>query len=403
MGFVAKRLFQIVTGVGCGLVLLCGGLDFCHAQESSEAPVTVIETDLETGEVRQHSKDLKPISQEMGPRVEVKFIPDRKSSDVKPESSWPAAVSSNVVDEDKLKEEDYLQEPEESSSAEDLGQEDTGQLENKRIIQLNDSLREMIEQNTELLRQNQELDRDLRSFRGQKRIDSTRITTISVERDSYKKQAERILTIKERLEDNIAQFKKQQQQKEKDLQEKIARLEKKIAQQDTMLAEGEGKEPSLAEGSSGRSKTTKFSATDPAKKSLKVLSMLNKFAEETQEAQKDEGKIHYNMGNIFFHQGQYNRAAQEYRKAVELMPDDSNAHFNLAFVSSEYTLDTRTALKHYKLYLQLNPEAEDAALVREKILSAELDLSSRVNSSLEKDLADYRRNMYEKDFGNPNE
>ena len=65
------------------------------------------------------------------------------------------------------------------------------------------------------------------------------------------------------------------------------------------------------------------------------------------------------------------------------MPDDPDAHYNLALISGEYLHDMKTSLKHYQIYLYLNPEAKDAAFVKEKIMHANLFLRGIVDSPLE--------------------
>ena len=130
-----------------------------------------------------------------------------------------------------------------------------------------------------------------------------------------------------------------------------------------------------------------------------VITMIDDLKVENKKLKVDEARIRYNMGNIFFQRGEYFKAAREYNEAVHLMPHDSNAHFNLAFVSGEYLNDFKTALAHYKMYLRLNPAPEDIALVREKILEAELKLKSEMqgNFSVEQNLVD-DRNAYILDY-----
>ena len=77
--------------------------------------------------------------------------------------------------------------------------------------------------------------------------------------------------------------------------------------------------------------------------------------------------------------------AREYYQAVTLMPNDPDAHYNLAFVSGVHLKDYRTALKHYKMYLYLNPKAKDRPFVNEKIIEAELQMRGKTDSILEKE------------------
>ena len=125
-------------------------------------------------------------------------------------------------------------------------------------------------------------------------------------------------------------------------------------------------------------------------RSQSVIAMLDQMSERNEGLRADEGRVHYNMGNIFFHQGDYERARDEFRMAVRLMPYDANAHFNLAFVSWEYLEDFKTALEHFQQYLWLNPEAEDASLVKEKIIAAQMEVMGSIDSILEKEVKDER-------------
>lgn len=119
-------------------------------------------------------------------------------------------------------------------------------------------------------------------------------------------------------------------------------------------------------------------------KTLDLLSRIDAFSEEDSNLKMDAAKAHYNMGNIYFEKGEFEIAVREYYQAVTLMPDDPDAHFNLAFVSSEFLNDQTTALKHYQMYLYLKPDAEDVDLVNEKIINAKLTLGSVIDSDLDK-------------------
>lgn len=124
---------------------------------------------------------------------------------------------------------------------------------------------------------------------------------------------------------------------------------------------------------------------DYENKTMELLAKIDAFTEEDPVLRMDAAKAHYNMGNIYFEKGKYEIASREFYQAVTLMPEDADAHYNLAYVSSEHLHDFRTALKHYKIYLFLKPTAADAHLVRGKIHEAEMALRSVVDSPLEED------------------
>lgn len=121
-------------------------------------------------------------------------------------------------------------------------------------------------------------------------------------------------------------------------------------------------------------------------KTLDLLTNIDAFTEENESLKLDAAKAHYNMGNIYFYKGEYEIAAREYYQAVTLMPDDPDTHYNLAFVSGEHLRDFQTALKHYQMYLYLNPKAKDKHFVRGKIMEAKLAIRSVVDSPLEDNL-----------------
>lgn len=331
--------------------------------------VTVIETNIGLDQIVEDERS-RPSETGTRPQVDVRFAPNNQ--DLLP---------------DQKKTDSFAKQPEPTGS--------TGfghmELQDTVLLRLNAALRSSIEENQGLLKEQQELSDQLTGFVGQKRIDANRINSLMIERDAYKQQAERVLTIKERLEENISSYKRMYTEKEQTLQDKIAALKRQLAEQqfpsadeETALASADGSEQPLEEGGS---KTTR-------RRSIRILKLAETLSEEQKRLKDDEGEIHYNMGNVFFHKGMYQRALDEYRMAVKLMPEHPNAHFNLAYVSSEFVLDQKTALHHYKQYLRLNPEADDADLVKEKILEAELDMQAQTGSALEKDLLEYRRNMY---------
>ncbi len=130
-------------------------------------------------------------------------------------------------------------------------------------------------------------------------------------------------------------------------------------------------------------KNSNDEVTDREKKTLELLAKIDAFAEEDEKLKRDAGIAHYNMGNIYFQKGEYEIAYREYYQAVTLMPNDPDAHYNLAFVCGEYLGDYKTALKHYRMYLYLKPNAKDAYIVRGKIREAEIALKSIVDSPLE--------------------
>jgi tetratricopeptide (TPR) repeat protein len=120
-------------------------------------------------------------------------------------------------------------------------------------------------------------------------------------------------------------------------------------------------------------------------KTVELLTNIDAFNTKDERLRADSAKAHYNMGNIYFYKGEYEIAAREYFQAVTLMPNDADSHFNLAFVSGEHLKDYKTALKHYRMYLFLSPDAKDRKFVSRKIIDAETYLKSLTGSYLEQE------------------
>ncbi len=77
--------------------------------------------------------------------------------------------------------------------------------------------------------------------------------------------------------------------------------------------------------------------------------------------------MHYNLGVILSRQKDYRRAAVEFRKVIELRPDDADAHYNLGVIYAEHVPNRSKALAYFRKYLALNPRSQDASWVKQYI------------------------------------
>jgi tetratricopeptide (TPR) repeat protein len=121
-------------------------------------------------------------------------------------------------------------------------------------------------------------------------------------------------------------------------------------------------------------------ADDKFKKSaLKIASAVkekNKLVEET-------ALLHYNLGVTLFKSRDYDKAAKEFRRSIELNPLMADAYYNLGVTYDEYIGDARLALFYYKAYLELDPASAQRLKISEKILHAQLKVKAMVDSPLE--------------------
>jgi tetratricopeptide (TPR) repeat protein len=72
------------------------------------------------------------------------------------------------------------------------------------------------------------------------------------------------------------------------------------------------------------------------------------------------------VGNYYFKKGNYKGAARRYREATRWNDGNADAWLRLA-EASEKQDDTKAAREAYEKYLQLSPDAKNAAEIRKKI------------------------------------
>ena len=90
--------------------------------------------------------------------------------------------------------------------------------------------------------------------------------------------------------------------------------------------------------------------------------------------------MHYNLGIFYSKNKQYDRAAVEFEKVVEIDPNHAYAHFNLGYIYAEYLVNRQKASKHFRYYLGLAKEDDrDVDWVKKYLLTWEAyDAKGRV-------------------------
>ncbi len=198
------------------------------------------------------------------------------------------------------------------------------------------------------------------------------------EREQFVKEIRRVENLNRKYTSQIDEIKQLLSEKDLDFQKRMKDLEEKLANQ----TDSSNKNAVAAE-------QLQLTSKELETKTNEMLSKGGDLDPDDQQFKDELAKAHYNMGNIYFERGEYQRAVVEYYQAVDLSPNDPDTHYNLAFVSGEYLGDQETALKHYQWYVYLKPNAEDIALINEKILEAKLHMRSKVESVLDKDNGHY--------------
>jgi tetratricopeptide (TPR) repeat protein len=82
--------------------------------------------------------------------------------------------------------------------------------------------------------------------------------------------------------------------------------------------------------------------------------------------------MHYNMGVVYAKEGNYREAEKEYLRALRIDPLDAGTHFNLGVLYDDELNNRRRAAMHYRKYLQLNPQGNDADTVRGWLMQMEM-------------------------------
>ena len=199
------------------------------------------------------------------------------------------------------------------------------------------------------------------------------VDTMRAEREQFVKEIRRVENLNQKYTKEIEDIRALLAEKDEDFKRRMGELEDKLAQEQDAKA----KESVMTEQANQ-------TAHELESKTTEILSKGVDLNPEDQQFKEELAKAHYNMGNMYFERGEYQRAVVEYYQSVDLSPNDPDTHYNLAFISGEYLSDQETALKHYQWYLYLKPNADDASAVKEKMMTAKLHLRSKIDSPLDK-------------------
>lgn len=265
-------------------------------------------------------------------------------------------------------------------------------LDEQKEKLINESLKNAVEENKKLSQDNQAMEEELKKLRGDSEVSVSRINFLNSQRESLQQRIQQIENQNKEYQAQMNRLQATMAGKEKELNQKLADTEKQIA--DKKAEEEKAMNmvlPRLKDKGALVSDQELADTKKQAEENLKrlethtqqVTTQVAKIALENKKMKIDSAKLHYNLANTFFERGDYMRAASEYRQVVTLLPNDADAHYNLAFVYGEFLNQPAVALEHYKAYLHLNPYASDAPLVKEKILEAELFLKSAIDSPAE--------------------
>jgi tetratricopeptide (TPR) repeat protein len=221
----------------------------------------------------------------------------------------------------------------------------------------------------------QSLKKEIEKLRNEKEYEAKRVEEMRQEREQFVKEIRRVENLNTKYSKDIEDVRSQMSEQQASFEQRMKKLESdlKDAQQTQVQ---KPVEPVVADPNAP-------SPMEIEKKANEVLQKGGDLDPEDEKFKEELARAHYNMGNVYFERGEYQRAVVEYYQAVDLLPYDADAHYNLAYVSGEFIGDPETALKHYQWYLYLKPNATDKKFIEEKIVSARMHARAKTNSRID--------------------
>jgi LysM repeat protein len=92
----------------------------------------------------------------------------------------------------------------------------------------------------------------------------------------------------------------------------------------------------------------------------------------------DEKEPHYVLGKSRVNAMDYAGAVEAFNEALEVNPRSASAHFQLACLFDTRESDPSAAIYHYQEYLRLNPKADNAEVIRQRIYTCKQQLAADV-------------------------
>jgi LysM repeat protein len=92
----------------------------------------------------------------------------------------------------------------------------------------------------------------------------------------------------------------------------------------------------------------------------------------------DEKEPHFVLGQSRVNAMDYSGAVDAFEESLEANPQSAAAHFELGWLYEEKVPDPAAAIYHYERYLKLNPNAGNAALIKQHIDACKQQLAADV-------------------------
>jgi len=96
-------------------------------------------------------------------------------------------------------------------------------------------------------------------------------------------------------------------------------------------------------------------------------------------AQPQSPLAHFNLGSVLEEQGHLEEARQKFRQALLLDPGYSDAHYNLAFVCEKLHAFGE-ALEHWQAYVKLDPIGQWSSYARQRLAALQIAKSAKTSN-----------------------
>jgi len=109
-----------------------------------------------------------------------------------------------------------------------------------------------------------------------------------------------------------------------------------------------------------------------------VLIAVNGCSPADQSDQDEEKEPHFVLGNSRFNGMEYDGAIEAFEESLEVNPHSAQAHYRLAQLFDTKRPNPAAAIYHYQEYLRLDPQADNAEVINQRILNCKQQLAADV-------------------------
>lgn len=112
---------------------------------------------------------------------------------------------------------------------------------------------------------------------------------------------------------------------------------------------------------------------------------ISKVVNEKEVLSRECAVLCYNLGYMLFKAHEYKKAAEEFKRSLELNPLNADACYNLGVIYDEYLEDDATAILYYQKYLELVPAGAGnlKSKVEAKLLQSKFRRKNKIDSPVD--------------------